>query len=208
MMQLKGIKTLIFDLGGVIYNIDIQKGIDNFKKIGFVDADQYIGHFIHSGIFVQWEKGELSPEEFRKEIKKLSTVPLTDKQIDDAWCSIMLDIPRDRIDLLLALRKKYKLLLLSNTNPIHILVSTPKELAQYELTMDDLFDKCYYSYEMGAIKPDPTIFELLLKDAQVKPEECLFLDDGQKNIDTAHQLGFKTYHVTPGENLDFLKELQ
>lgn len=203
-MQFNGIKTLIFDLGGVIYNIDIQKGIDNFKEMGFVDADKYIGHFTHHGMFVEWEKGQLSPEDFRKGIKALSTSPLTDQQIDDAWCSIMLDIPRERIDLLLALRKKYNLLLLSNTNPIHIMISTPKELAKFDLTMDDLFDKCYYSYEMGVVKPHPEIFELLLRDAKVKPEECLFLDDGQKNIDTAHQLGFKTYHVTPGQSLDFL----
>jgi putative hydrolase of the HAD superfamily len=204
MMQLKDITTLIFDFGGVIYNIDIQRGIDKLKKIGFIDADKYIGHFSHTGFFIQWEKGELSPAEFRNEIRKLSTVDLTDNQIDDAWCSIMLDIPRERIDLLLQLRKRYKILLLSNTNPLHILVSTPLELAKYKLTMDDLFDKCYYSYEMGAVKPNPEIFELLLKDAKLKPDECLFLDDGQKNIDTANMLGFKTYHVTPGQSLDFL----
>ncbi|MPN18420.1 D-ribitol-5-phosphate phosphatase [bioreactor metagenome] len=196
---------MIFDLGGVIYNIDIQKGIDNFKKIGFINADNYIGKFTHSGFFIQWEKGEITPETFRNEIKKLSNNPLTDKQIDDAWCSIMLDIPRERIDLLLALRKKYKLLLLSNTNYIHINRSLPEELAKFGLTMDELFDKCYYSYLLGAIKPHADIFEKLLQDAQVKPEECLFLDDGEKNILTAKSLGFNTYHVTPGESLDFLK---
>lgn len=205
MIQLNNISTLIFDLGGVIYNIDIQKGIDNFKRMGFVDADQYIGKFTHSGFFIQWEKGEISPDIFRNEIRKLCINPVTDKQIDDAWCSIMLDIPADRIELLLALRKKYRLLLLSNTNYIHINKSLPEELLKFGLTMDDLFDKCYYSYLMGAVKPNADIFEQLLMDEQIKPENCLFLDDGEKNILTAQNLGFKTYHVTPGENLDFLK---
>lgn len=205
MIQLNNISTLIFDLGGVIYNIDIQKGIDNFKRMGFVDADQYIGKFTHSGFFIQWEKGEISPDIFRNEIRKLCINPVTDKQIDDAWCSILLDIPADRIELLLALRKKYRLLLLSNTNYIHINKSLPEELLKFGLTMDDLFDKCYYSYLMGAVKPNADIFEQLLMDERIKPENCLFLDDGEKNILTAQNLGFKTYHVTPGENLDFLK---
>lgn len=204
-MQINNISTLIFDLGGVIYNIDIQKGIDNFKKMGFIDADKYIGKFVHNGFFIQWEKGEISPENFRNQIRELSINPLTDKQIDDAWCSIMLDIPAERIELLVALRKKYRLLLLSNTNYIHINKSLPEELAKFGLTMDDLFDKCYYSYLMGAVKPNADIFEKLLLDALVKPEECLFLDDGEKNILTAQGLGFNTYQVTPGQSLDFLK---
>lgn len=204
-MQLNNITTLIFDLGGVIYDIDIQNGIDNFKKIGFNDADKYIGKFTHTGFFISWEKGEISPEEFRNEIRKLSINSLTDKQIDEAWCSIMLGIPRERIDLLIELRKKYRLLLLSNTNYIHINISLPKELEKFGLTMDDLFDKCYYSYLMGAVKPNADIFEMMLMDAKLKPEECLFLDDGDKNIVTAKKLGINTYHVTPGQSLDFLK---
>lgn len=204
-MQVNNISTLIFDLGGVIYDIDIQKGIENFRKIGFTGADKYIGKFTHTGFFIQWEKGEISPEEFRNEIRKLSINSLTDKQIDEAWCSIMLGIPRERIDLLKELRKKYRLLLLSNTNYIHINISLPEELAKFGLTMDDLFDKCYYSYLMGAVKPNADIFEMMLMDAKLKPEECLFLDDGDKNIETAKKLGINTYHVTPGQSLDFLK---
>lgn len=94
--------------------------------------------------------------------------------------------------------------MLSNTNPIHINVSLKKELAKRGLTVEDLFDKAYYSFEVGHIKPSKEIFEYLLKDANVKAEDCLFLDDGSKNIEVANELGFKTYLVTPGQNLDFL----
>ncbi|GAB1417124.1 HAD family phosphatase [Paludibacter sp.] len=198
------VNTLVFDLGGVIYNIDIQLGIDNFKKIGFVDADNYIGHFSHNDFFVGWESGKVDIDTFRKEIKKRCVNPVSFNQIDEAWESILIDIPDDRIKLLKKLKKKYRLLMLSNTNPIHINVSLKKELAKRGLTVEDLFDKAYYSFEVGHIKPSKEIFEYLLKDANVKAEDCLFLDDGSKNIEVANELGFKTYLVTPGQNLDFL----
>ncbi|MDD2284483.1 MAG: HAD family phosphatase [Paludibacter sp.] len=198
------ISTLIFDFGGVIYNIDIQLGISNLKKIGFADADKYIGHFGHNDFFIQWENGGINVEKFRNEIRKRCVKEVTDQEIDDAWCSIMLNIPEERIKLLQQLRKKYRLLLLSNTNPLHISVSTKEELGKRGLSMGDLFDKCYYSYEVGAIKPGKEIFLHLLQDDAVKAENCLFLDDGKKNIETATGLGFNTYLVTPGQSLDFL----
>ena len=200
----QNVNTLIFDFGGVIYNIDIQLGIENLKKIGFTTAGEYIGHFAHSDFFVQWENGGITAERFRDEIRKRCVNEVSNQDIDDAWCSIMLGIPDERIKLLQDLRKKYRLLLLSNTNPLHIEISTKNELAKRGLSMDDLFDKCYYSYEVGAVKPGEEIFLQLLQDAGVKATDCLFLDDGQKNIETADKLGFNTYLVTPGQSLDFL----
>lgn len=198
------VNALIFDFGGVIYDIDIQLGIDKLKKLGFTSADEYIGHFAHNDFFVQWENGQIGVDTFRSEIRKRCVNEVTDQEIDDAWCAIMLGIPDERIELLKQLRKKYRLLLLSNTNPLHILVSTKNELAKRGLSMDDLFDKCYYSYEVGAVKPGKEIFLHVLQDAGVKAENCLFLDDGKKNIETAAELGFNTYLVTPGQSLDFL----
>lgn len=198
------VNALIFDFGGVIYDIDIQLGIDKLKKLGFTSADEYIGHFAHNDFFVQWENGQIGVGTFRNEIRKRCVNEVTDQEIDDAWCAIMLGIPDERIELLKQLRKKYRLLLLSNTNPLHILVSTKNELAKRGLSMDDLFDKCYYSYEVGAVKPGKEIFLHVLQDAGVKAENCLFLDDGKKNIETAAELGFNTYLVTPGQSLDFL----
>lgn len=198
------VNTLIFDFGGVIYNIDIQLGIDKLKKLGFTEADEYIGHFSHNDFFVQWENGQIDVQTFRNEIRKRCVKEVTDQEIDDAWCAIMLDIPDERIELLKQLRKKYRLLLLSNTNPLHILVSTKNELGKRGLSIDDLFDKCYYSYEVGAVKPGKEIFLHVLQDAGVKAKHCLFLDDGKKNIETAAALGFNTYLVTPGQSLDFL----
>lgn len=204
MKQFRNISTIIFDFGGVIINLDLPQCIQNFKDLGLGEVEKYLSNFGQSGFFMQWEKGEISIEEFRAEIRKLTNNELTDKQIDDTWCSFLVDIPADKIDILKKLREKFRLLALSNTNPLHINVSAAKEFEKFGGRMSDFFDKCYLSYEMGMIKPSAEIFESLLKDAQLAAEECLFLDDGAKNIDIATKMGFQTYLVSDGEDLSFL----
>jgi putative hydrolase of the HAD superfamily len=198
------ITTLIFDFGGVIINLDLPLCIRNLKSIGAVDADKYLSNFGQSGFFLQWEKGEINIEQFRNEIRRISDKTITDEEIDEAWCSFLQDIPQERIDLLVKLKSEYRLLLLSNSNPLHIEVSAVNEFRKYGYELSDLFDRCYISYELGLTKPDPAIFKHILDDLSLKPEECLFLDDGEKNILIARELGFETFLVKQGENLDFL----
>lgn len=97
--------------------------------------------------------------------------------------------------------------MLSNTNPLHIEVSAAKALEPYNTALHELFDKLYLSCEMGLTKPSEAIFEALLSNAGLRAEECLFLDDGPKNIETANRMGFQTYFVTQGEDLSFLLNL-
>jgi len=207
MKQFRNISTIIFDFGGVIVNLDLPQCIQNFKNLGLDDVEKYLSNYGQSGFFLKWESGELGIEEFRNEIRKLTSNVLTDKQIDDAWCTFLTDIPAEKIELLKQLRKKYKLLALSNTNPLHIHVSAAGEFAKYGGTMNDFFDKCYLSYEMGLVKPNANIFEALLQDAGVKAGECLFIDDGPKNIETASRLGFQTCLVKQDDDLSFLLAL-
>lgn len=204
MKQFKNISTLIFDLGGVIVNLDLNRCILNFKQLGLQNFEQYLGNFGQSGFFLQFEKGQINVNEFRNEIRKLATKPLTDAQIDEAWCSFLCDIPARKLELLLELKKEFRLLLLSNTNALHIEVSTRNEFAKAGKKLSDIFEKCYFSYEMGMAKPDAEIFEAVLADAGVKAEECLFLDDGTKNIEQASKLGIPSYLVNIKEDLDFL----
>ena len=204
MKQYNNISTLIFDLGGVIVDLDLAKCIQNFKELGLENIEQYLSNFGQKDFFMQFEKGQIGIPAFRNEIRKLAGIELTDAQIDEAWCSFLTQIPVEKLHLLSELKKKYHLLLLSNTNPVHIETAVAVEFSKTGKTMQDFFDKCYLSYEMGMVKPDVEIFEALLADAQVKAEECLFLDDGKKNIDTAAALGIQTYWVKPNENLNFL----
>jgi glucose-1-phosphatase len=204
MKHFNNITTLIFDLGGVLINLDIDRCILNFKELGLENFEQLMSNFGQKGFFLQFEKGQISIEQFRDEIRKLTTYSLTDAQIDNAWSSFLVDLPTERLEILLELKRKFRLLLLSNTNPLHIEGAVPIEFAKAGKTMSDIFDKCYLSYQMGMAKPDPEIFEALLADAGVKPEECLFLDDGIKNIDQANKLNIQTYLVDTNEDLGFL----
>lgn len=201
------ITTLIFDFGGVIIHLDLQQCVNNFKALGIKDVEKYLSNFGQKDFFLQYEKGEINTEQFRDEIRKIADVQLSDKEIDNVWCSFICDISDDKFLILQELRKKYKLLLLSNTNPLHIEVSAAAEFGRKGKTVYDYFDKCYFSYEMHLAKPDPKIFVTLLNDAGVKPEECLFLDDGPKNIDAASQLGINSYLVKEDEDLSFLLNL-
>ncbi len=201
------ITTLIFDFGGVIINLDLPQCIANLKRLGVDNIESYLSNFGQKGFFLKFENGEIGTVEFRNEIRKLSKNVLSDAEIDAAWCSFLCDIPAERLVLLEKLRTKYRLLLLSNSNPLHIDVSVPNALKGTGVKFQDFFDKCYLSYEMKLTKPNPAIFEALLADARVVAGECLFLDDGPKNIETANAMGFQTHFVTQGENLDFLLDL-
>jgi len=204
MKQFSNITTLIFDLGGVLVNLDLNRCMLNFKKLGLENFEPLMGQFGQKGFFLKFEKGEISIEQFRDEIRKLTKLSLTDDQIDRAWSSFLLDIPHQKLEMLLELKKSFRLFLLSNTNPLHIEFTVPAEFAKVGKSMSDVFDKCYLSYEMGMAKPDAEIFEAVLTDAGVSANECLFLDDGPKNIDKAGQLGIQTYLVEPNEDLSFL----
>lgn len=207
MNQPSTLTTLIFDFGGVLINLDLPLCINKLKDIGATGVEKYLSNFGQSDFFLQWEKGEIGLGEFRENIRAISSGQPSDDEIDAAWMAFLQDIPAEKIELLKQLRSRYRILMLSNTNPLHIEQSARTAFEAHGTTMNELFDKCYLSYEIGLTKPGRDIFEYLLNDAGVEPGECLFLDDGQKNIDTARAMGFQTRLVSPGESLDFLTEL-
>lgn len=204
MKKFSNITTLIFDLGGVLVNLDLAGCIENFKALGVENFEKYLSNFGQKGFFLQFEKGQISVEQFRDEVRKLSAQHMSDDQIDKAWSSFLCDIPVQKLDILLKLKPDFRLLLLSNTNPLHITTTVALELAKTGNSLSGIFDKCYFSYEMGMAKPDREIFEAVLADAGVLPGECLFLDDGPKNIEQAAKLGIQTYLVAANEDLSWL----
>ncbi|MBN2767427.1 MAG: HAD family phosphatase [Paludibacteraceae bacterium] len=207
MKQYNNISTLIFDFGGVIINLDLPACIQKINTLGIPDVVKYLSNYGQAGFFLKFEKGEISTNEFRNEIRKLSTKTLTDTQIDDAWCEFLQDIPQHKLDVIEKLKSEYRVILLSNTNPLHIEQSATREFAKRGKKIDDYFDECYLSYKMKMTKPDREIFDTLLKKENVKPEDCLFLDDGPKNINSAKALGINSILINPAEKLDFLLEL-
>jgi putative hydrolase of the HAD superfamily len=204
MKHFSNISTLIFDFGGVLIDLDMNQSILNFKKLGVENVENYLSNFGQSGFFMQLEKGKISTEEFRSEIRKLTTNTITDKEIDDAWNAFLVRIPSEKLDIVYQLRKKFRVIMLSNTNAIHFPYAERTFFSYKNRGIDEYFDKCYRSYDMKMAKPDAEIFEAILSQEQVAPNQCLLLDDGPKNIEQAQKLGFQTYFVDPKEDLSFL----
>ncbi len=188
------IKNVVFDLGGVIIDLDANEPIRRFKEIGVEHADQLLDPYEQKGIFLEVENGKLSAAEFYDKLRKHAGKDLPNDKIAWAWLGFVADVPEYKLDYLLELRKKYKVYLLSNTNPIiqEEWARTPK-FSSAGRPINDYFDKMYTSYEAGITKPDPAIFEFMLKDSGMVPAETLFVDDGAKNIEVGASLGFKTY---------------
>ena len=119
MEQFKNIKTLIFDFGGVLINLDLAACIRKINELGISNVEQYLSNYGQAGFFLKFEKGEIDIPQFRNEIRKLSTKPITDSQIDEAWCEFLQDIPQEKLDVVEKLRQKYRIIMLSNTTATH-----------------------------------------------------------------------------------------
>jgi len=196
------IEAIIFDLGGVILNIDIVSGFQNFKSIG-IGLDQEPHYIIkNNDVFLKYEVGEISTEVFRDELRKIAHNNFKDEEFDFAWNSILQDFPTENIRFLENLKSKYRTFLMSNTNPMHI-GSCSKKLREsfgYN-SLADLFEKAYYSHTSGMRKPHSEFFELILQENCLNPETTLFVDDFIENIETAQKLGLQTYHIDNGRKI-------
>ncbi len=189
------ISTLIFDFGGVLIDLDRQRCIEAFRRLGLHNIDTMIDNYVQSGIFKQLENGDISVAQFHDGVRQLTGKAIPDDDIDRALNAFLVGIPPERLQLLRQLRPHYRLLLLSNTNAIHFPHSADSAISNDGSRLSDFFDRCYLSYEVHLSKPDPEFFRYLLEKEHLVPEECLFLDDGAKNIETAKSLGINTILV-------------
>ena len=197
---MKNIKSIIFDLGGVLLNISYQNTIDEFEKLGVDNSSKFYSKKSQKTIFNLLETGEISKNEFVKAINK-SCKSVTTEQILYAWNSILLDLPKNRTNLLENLKEKYQLFLLSNTNSIHIKEFKSRSGEEKYLEFYNLFDKVYYSHEIGVRKPHAEAFRLVLDENNLKEKEVLFIDDSPQHIKEAKELGIHTYHLKDNEEI-------
>ncbi|MBK0404643.1 HAD family phosphatase [Adhaeribacter sp. BT258] len=191
-------KNIIFDLGGVIINIDYQKTIDAFKKLSQAGATIEFNQKNQSALFDELETGRISNAAFREKVREHYHLDATDEEIDAAWNAMLLDIPAERIELLRQLRKNHKLFLLSNTNAIHLIAFNKIVHESHGMpALDELFDKCYYSHLVDDRKPNASVFEKILAENNLEREETLFVDDSIQHIESAEKIGIKTLHLAP-----------
>lgn len=198
---MNGIKNLIFDLGGVILNIDFDLTEQAFKKLGLPNFSQYITRFHITAFFKDYEIGQISDADFIQELKALLPQPVSDEAIIAAWNALLLDFPPERIELLLALKKQYRMFLLSNTNALHYQAFQQQLHAQTGYLMEDLFEKTYYSHICHLRKPGAAIYELVVKENNLLPAETLFMDDTATNFSGAIEVGLQIKHIKPGQTI-------
>lgn len=179
------IKNIIFDLGGVVLDLDQGKTLRAFKRLG-ADLDE-INH--EDSIFIDYELGKVDEEFFLQSLFTILKGNASREQIKSAWNAMLLDLPTERIELLKHLKKHYRLFLLSNTNHTHI-----EEVyrAHGKEIFNELFEIQFLSFEMGSRKPMLACYQQVLVQADLKATECVFIDDSRINIKGAAQAGLHT----------------
>jgi FMN phosphatase YigB (HAD superfamily) len=195
------VKNIIFDLGGVLLNLDTAQTRDAFIKLGLKQIDELfrIGHA--DGFFKEYEVGAITDEEFVERARKLSNPGTTGSQVIDAWNVMLLDFPAERVKHLQQLKNKYRVFLFSNTNAIHLKAFHKSYQDVYGSAMDDLFEKAYYSHVISKRKPDVAAFEYVINDSKVNAAETLFIDDALINVEGARLAGLQAVHLTDGKTI-------
>jgi putative hydrolase of the HAD superfamily len=197
------IQNIIFDLGGVILDIDIKTVVDKFTRLGIGPGSDGFHSIQNNQIFKDYEIGITSSEEFRNELRKISRNNFTDDQFDQIWNSIIIGFPDENIDVLKRIKHKYRTFLMSNTNELHYLYYTEILRNNFNCeNLDEFFEKSYYSHTSHMRKPEAHFFELILKENSLIPDQTLFIDDFAENIEAAEKLGIKTLHLKAGSKLD------
>ena len=191
---MKNVKTIIFDLGGVLLNINYQKTIEKFQELGIKNAQKLYSQKKQDDLFNRFETGKINEFEFLSTLKK-ETRSANLEDIKRAWNAMLLDFPKKRIELLEVLNKKYCLFLLSNTNATHIHEFKKKIGIELYAKFSNLFKKVYYSHEIGMRKPNQEIFQLILNENKLNPKKVLFIDDSIQHIKGAEKLGITTHHL-------------
>jgi len=201
MGQAPNFKNILFDLGGVILDINVQATLKLFYELGFPAELMQYPHSMTTDLFYNYETGKLDSEQFRNEIRRRAGIEMSDQTFDKAWNAMLVGIPVERVRLLRELSKRYKLYMLSNTSELHVKVFEKMFLDVAGESMHAVFKKIYYSHEIGWHKPDPEAWEYVIKDAAIIPGETLFLDDNIHNIKAAQEMGFQVIHIHERTNL-------
>lgn len=198
--------TLLFDLGGVIMDIRRENAVAALEALGMKEANDFLGEYGQKGPFLALEKGELTPEEFRAQVRPMLRPGVTDAEIDAAFDRFLTGIPVHRLRALERLHRTRRIYMLSNTNAIMWRGKIAEEFRKDGHDMGYYFDGWVPSFKVHAYKPDAEIFRIARERFGLVPERTLFLDDSEANCRAAAALGFRTAHVRPGtEFMDYIE---
>ncbi len=190
-------EAIIFDLGGVLLNIDYQKTILSFKKLGIKNFDELYTQAQQSQLFDKLETGSISEDEFYYSISELADRKLAKIDIKNAWNAMLLDLPQQRVSLIRELGRSIPIYLLSNTNSIHLTAFQSIIASAYgkKNLLEDLFVETFYSHRIGVRKPNPEAFSFIIDKHNLTPAKTLFIDDSEQHIIGAKKVGLHTHHL-------------
>lgn len=200
------IKAIIFDMGGVLVDLDIEDCKKAFKeRLGYYDIDEIIDACHQKGIYGDLEEGILSADDFRSIVLAGSRPDAVAEDVDEAMSHILVGIEPYKAEMLKRLSEKYELYMLSNNNPICVRYSR-KMFEDAGIPLENIFRKCYFSYEMKALKPSETFYRNVVSDIGLPAEQMLFIDDSMKNVEGSVAAGLPSVFYQPGTDLEALLE--
>lgn len=194
--KLRQYETIIFDLGGVIINLNYKKTEEEFKKLFGTNFSEMYSKQSQTDIFNKLETGDISEKQFVEAMQKSSIKDVSHQEIINAWNAMLLDIPKERIELLEKIGKEKRIFLLSNTNEIHKRAFDKIISEAHQLEgLEPLFEKAYFSHLVGMRKPNREIFDFVIQENKLNPQKTLFIDDSPQHIEGALKTGLNAYHL-------------
>jgi glucose-1-phosphatase len=190
------VKAILFDLGGVLINLDYQKTIDAFESLGIDNFQAIYSQAQQNNLFDDLETGKISSFHFINRLLDLLPQGCNPNQVVAAWNAMILDFPKYRLEFLEKISQKYALFLLSNTNDLHMEKVRRELRKSSELPLEHYFNTVFLSQEVNDRKPNASIFEQVSRTIGFSPEEILFVDDSIQHVESAQKLGYHVIHLT------------
>lgn len=199
------IKNVVFDLGGVLVGLDIDRCRAAFRQLGMPRVAELISPYHPAEMIGALESGAISLHEMCDRMRAVDGASeVSDEQIEWAYGQFLTGVLIEKMRMVAALRERgVRTYVLSNNNPSSMRFIREMFTADGR-TMDDYFDKMYLSYQMKSLKPSEEIFRMMIADSGMHPEETLFIDDSKTNVEAARKLGFAVYMPAPGEDFAHL----
>lgn len=194
-------KALIFDMGGVLVDLDIDACKKTFKEgLGFLEIDEILDPCHQKGMIGEMEGGAITADEFRDYVISRSRPGVTADDVDNAFFKILVGVEPYKFDLLKRLSKDYDIYMLSNNNPIAAKRAS-EMFSEGGFPMETSFRKCYLSYQMKMLKPSEEFYKAVIADIGLPAEEMLFIDDSKANVQASVDAGLPAVWYEPGTDL-------
>lgn len=200
-------KAIIFDLGNVLLPIDLGLTYEAFAAHSSLSAVEIEKKILENQLWIPYESGLQSDEEFRAFLCEHLSLNCTDLEFDEAFSALLLDFHQGVYDWVESLTSSFQLYLLSNTSSIHAKRFTQVKLGPEGQNLFSLFDRVYYSFEMGLVKPNPLIYQQVLEENLLNASDALFFDDNVANINSANLLGIPSFLVDPSKDLHQIQQI-